>query len=213
MNRKTTMIWDTLTPFKSIIYFTILLFFFHFSWKILIDGDIEDDFILFLGKDITPDWIYSVQVWFTNAAAWFIRLFPNTDNLVVNGNVLSYTDGLIGTRIIWGCTGIKQMTIFVGIMIFYRCFTLEKDRYSIDKYKFKFLPYWNKLWYIPLGCIILTLYNIVRIGSISLLIRYNPDIFDSLHDGVFRIIYYTIIFLLWVIWEEVFVIRKSRKKI
>ncbi|MDL2224184.1 exosortase/archaeosortase family protein, partial [Bacteroidales bacterium OttesenSCG-928-M06] len=173
------------------------------SWKILIGGDIADEYMLFLGQDITPDWFYAVQLWLAKASAWFIHLFPGTEDLVVKNIIIGFP-GHLNVRIVWGCTGIKQMTIFVGIMIFYRCFTLIKQP-GTNKYNFNFLPFWNKLWYIPLGCIILTGYNIIRIGSIAMLVRGNPERFDSLHDGIFRYIYYTIIFLLWVIWEEVYV--------
>jgi exosortase/archaeosortase family protein len=89
------------------------------------------------------------------------------------------------------------MSIFCGIMLFYKCFPFVKYQ-------------WNKLWYIPLGCIILTLYNIVRIGSTVLLTKGHPERFDSLHDGIFRYVYYGIVFALWVIWEERFA-KKNEK--
>ena len=130
-------------------------------------------------------------------------------DLIVNGIRLYYPD-TSGTIIVWGCTGVKQLLIFIGIMAFYRCVTpVNKENNS--GYSFRFLPYWDKLWYIPMGCIILTVYNIIRIGSISMLARLNPDKFDFYHDGIFRYIYYTIIFLLWVVWEEVYVQKRSTK--
>ncbi|MCC8145611.1 MAG: exosortase/archaeosortase family protein [Bacteroidales bacterium] len=208
MNQKLIKLWDELTPYKSIIYFLFLLFFFHFSWKILIGGDIEDDYMLFMGKDITPDWFYTARVWLTQAAAWFVHLFPNTDHLIIEDTYLHFP-GEIRISIVWGCTGLKQLLIFTGIMVFYRCFTLIKKPGS-EKYTFKFLPFWNKLWYIPIGWIILTVYNVMRIGGIVILTNGHHERFESLHDGLFRYIYYTLIFLLWVIWEEVYVKKELK---
>lgn len=205
MNQKLIKSWDELYyPFKSILYFLFLLFFFHFSWKIAIGGDIEDEYIFLFGKDITPDWFYLACIWLTKAAAWFVRLFPGTDDLILQNTLLFFPEGGIRVRIIWGCTGIKQMFIFICIMIFYRCFTLVKKPGN-NSYTFRFLPFWNKLWYIPLGCIILSIYNVIRIGSMVMLTNGHPERFDSLHNGIFRYIYYGIIFFIWIVWEEVYV--------
>ncbi|MDR0427728.1 MAG: exosortase/archaeosortase family protein [Dysgonamonadaceae bacterium] len=207
--KKLLKVWDDLTPFKSIIYFLFLLFFFHFSWKIAIDGDRKGNQIFLFGEEITIEWLqHTFPEWLANSAACFVHLFPGMKDLVVNGIRLVYPENVGTTAIVWGCTGVKQMMIFVGIMVFYKCFALIKNPNG-KGYVFRFLPYWNKLWYIPLGCIILTLYNIIRIGSISMLTRLYPDKFDFFHDGIFRYIYYGIVFILWVVWEEVFVQKKK----
>ncbi len=207
MNEKLNNSWKQLAP-KGVIYFLLLLFFFHFSWKITIDGDMDSEFIYFLDKNVTPEWFHSVCKWIADTAGWFIRLFPESQNLIIKDTTLYFPDGGITISIIWGCTGIKQMFIFAGIMIFYRCISLKKNHSS---YSIQFNPYWNKLWYIPLGCIILTIYNIIRVSSIVMLTNGYPEKFESLHDGIFRYIYYTIIFLLWVIWEEVFVKKENKQ--
>jgi exosortase/archaeosortase family protein len=185
-----------LSPYKSTIYFLALLFFFHFTWKLTIDGDMEGTEMYLLGKDVTPEWFNTACRWLTAASSWFIHLFPDTQNLVTLDTMMYFPNGGNRISIIWGCTGIKQMSIFVGIMIFYRC-------YPFQKYQ------WHKLWYIPMGCILLTIYNVIRCGSIVMLTNGHPEKFESLHDGIFRYIYYTIIFILWVVWEEFFVRRSA----
>jgi exosortase/archaeosortase family protein len=179
--------------YKGILYFLVLLFFFHFSWKIAIDGDMEGDYMYFFGKDITPAWFNTVCQWLTSAIAWFIHLLPGTQDLIRQPTLLYFPDGGIGISIVWGCTGIKQMFIFAGIILFY------------------WGPFLKKLWYILLGCTILTIYNIIRISLITVFTRGYPELFDSLHDGIFRYIYYTIVFLLWVYWEEV-IAKKYRNE-
>jgi exosortase/archaeosortase family protein len=195
-----------LKPYKGILLFVFLLFLFHFSWIIIFDGDggdrseiilnikeslniavegdIHGDRMYFFGKDITPEWFDSVDLWLTSVSAWFIRLIPDYRDVIKNGIYLYFPDGKNAIEIIWGCTGIKQMFIFSMIMLFY------------------WGPFLKKLWYIPSGCFILTIYNVIRISMITILTRYHPEQFESLHNGIFRYIYYIIVFILWVIWAE-----------
>jgi exosortase/archaeosortase family protein len=192
MNKKIKLLPDFLKPYQGVLLFLFLLFLFHFSWKIAIEGDMEGDFIYFFGRDITPDWFHTVCLWLTEATAWFVRLFPNTQDLIVDNTHLYFPNGGIRIVIIWGCTGIKQMFIYTGIMLLYRG------------------PFLKKLWYIPMGWIILSIYNVIRIAITVLLTNGHPEKFDSLHDGILRYIYYGIVFLLWVFWEE-FIFNKNKK--
>ncbi|MDR2057965.1 MAG: exosortase/archaeosortase family protein [Dysgonamonadaceae bacterium] len=205
MNDKFKKIILFLEPYKGPLLFLFLLFLFWGLWKITISGDLFDKnfdyypehpigIMYFWGRDITPEWLYTACRWLTESVSWFIHLFPNTENLVTEDYFL-YFPGETSNFIIWGCTGIKQMTIFSCIMLCYLG------------------PWKKKLWYIPMGCVILTLYNITRIGLIIMLTSGHAneqDRFDSLHDGIFRYIYYTIIFLLWLCWEEL-IAKKHRE--
>jgi exosortase/archaeosortase family protein len=189
---KIKQIIASLKPYRGILYFLFLLFFFHFSWKTAIDGDMGDTRMYLFGKDITPAWFYPACVWLASSAEWFIRLFPNMQDLVREQTLLYFPcDGGIRISIVWGCLGFKQMFIYSCIILFYGG------------------PFLKKLAYIPLSCVILTAYNIIRIGLITIFIRNHPERFDSLHDGIFRYIYYTIVFLLWVYWEERYCNRKG----
>ena len=58
----------------------------------------------------------------------------------------------------------------------------------------------SKLWYIPLGLVIIHAANIVRIMSLLLISDYNPAYLDFNHLYTFTIFVYGIIFLLWVMW-------------
>jgi len=188
MNERLNRVKRLLQPYKGILFFLFLLFFFHFAWKIAIDGDIDSENIYLFGKDITPSWFETSCRGMTQAVAGFIRLFPNTQDLLVEATRLKFpTEGNSWIRIIWGCLGFKQMSIYAGIILFY------------------WGPFLKKLWYIPMGCAILTGYNIIRIATTVWLTNGAPERFDSLHDGILRYIYYTIVFLLWVAWDELIV--------
>jgi len=221
MNIKLNRIIQLLKSSKGILFFVVLLFFFHISWKLTIAGDMtveqernrnhlfgidfsppwfknipEDDCsdkMRFLGKDITPSWFAASTRGMVQIVAWFIHLFPNTQNLSVTDNRLKFdTPGNNWINIVWGCLGFKQMLIYAGIILFY------------------WGPLLKKLWYIPLGCLILTVYNVIRIATTVWLTDGNPDKFESLHNGILRYIYYMILFLLWVVWEE-FIVKKKYK--
>ena len=188
MNEKLKPLLRFLKPF---IGFLFLLFFFHFSWKIAIGGDMDSEYIYLFGEDITPSWFDASCHGLTRIIAWFIHLFPNTQDLLVDGSQLKFdTEDNTWIRIIWGCLGFKQMSIYSGIILFY------------------WGPLLKKLWYIPLGCFILTVYNVIRIAIIVWLTNGNPERFESLHDGILRYIYYFIVFLLWVVWNE-FIVKNN----
>jgi exosortase/archaeosortase family protein len=191
MKEKSAHYIALLKPYKGILLFLFLLFLFHFSWKIAIDGDREGSYMYFFGKDVTPEWFHTTCRWLTAAAAWLIHLFPNTQDLVEEDTMLYFPNGGIRIAIVWGCTGIKQMFIFSGIMLFYRG------------------PFLKKLWYIPMGWVILTIYNVIRIGATVIFTNGHGERFESLHDGILRYIYYTIVFLLWIVWEE-FIVNKNK---
>ncbi|MDR3218631.1 MAG: exosortase/archaeosortase family protein [Dysgonamonadaceae bacterium] len=177
-----------LKPYKGVLLFLFLLFFFHFSWKITIDGDMEGNTMYFLGKDVTPGWFLVVCHWLTVASAWVIHLFPNNGDLVTGINYLLFpVNNGWKINIVWGCIGIKQMSIFAGIILFY------------------WGPFRKKIGYIFTGWTILTIYNIIRIALAVILTKGHAERFDFLHDGILRYIYYGIIFLLWVVWEEIIV--------
>ena len=180
-------------PFKGPLFFMVLLFFFHFLWKIAIDGDMTSDSIFLFGKDITPSWFSTSCRIFTQMIAWFIRLFPNTQDLVVQDIQLKFPmEGNTWIRIVWGCLGFKQMAIYGGVILFY------------------WGPFLKKLWYIPMGWCILTGYNVMRIATIVWLTDGAPERFESLHNGILRYIYYGIVFLLWAVWEE-FIVKNNYK--
>jgi exosortase/archaeosortase family protein len=76
-------------------------------------------------------------------------------------------------------------------------------------------PWKHKLWYIPAGLVIIEWTNVVRICGILLMQIAWPDIhihlfgndintFHLAHDYIFKLFFYLIIFLMWVLWVEKF---------
>lgn len=65
-------------------------------------------------------------------------------------------------------------------------------------------PWKHKAWYIPLGLVIIEFTNVVRIVGICLFLRPYPHDFALAHDGIFKIMFYVVIFLMWAIWNDRF---------
>jgi exosortase/archaeosortase family protein len=109
----------------------------------------------------------------------FLKLlgFPT----ILSGNIIKI-DGTAGVEIIYGCLGIRHLALFAAFIIV---------QYGTAK---------NKLWYIPLGCFILLIANILRISSVAITQYYKPNIIDLVHNqaGVFFI--YLVILALWLTW-------------
>ena len=72
-------------------------------------------------------------------------------------------------------------------------------------------PWKHKAWYIPVGLVIVELTNVVRIVGICLFLRPFPNSFALAHDVIFKIMFYVVIFLMWMIWVEKFLHKKDKR--
>lgn len=71
-------------------------------------------------------------------------------------------------------------------------------------------PWKHKAWYIPLGLVIVEFTNVVRVVGIALFLRTFPHDFALAHDVIFKIMFYVVIFLMWMIWVERFLHKKVK---
>lgn len=83
-----------------------------------------------------------------------------------------------------GCLGRNPQGLFIGFLLAYPG-------------SFK-----NKLWYIPLGLIVITILNIFRIIALFITNDYYPEYLDLNHHYIFKIVVYFFIFLMWLIWIQ-----------
>lgn len=166
---------------RGVIYFAVILLVSHFFWKFSVIGDESDDVVTFFGADLSAifQWksthVAEVTAYMLDVAGYDVTLEP--------GNTIRHDNG-IPVRVVWACSGLKQAYIFFVIIAFYSG------------------PWKQKMWFLPAGLIIVYLFNIFRITFIVAVIRNHPDQFDLLHEHVFKYIYYGVIFLMWVYWEE-----------
>ena len=65
-------------------------------------------------------------------------------------------------------------------------------------------PWKHKLWYIPAGLVIIEWTNVVRICGVLLMQVPFPNSFHIAHDIIFKVFFYLVIFLMWMLWVEKF---------
>ncbi len=77
-------------------------------------------------------------------------------------------------------------------------------------------PWKHKLWFIPLGWILMHLSNLFRIVSLSVITLWKPEYWHFSHDWILRPFFYLVIFAMWVWWVERFrkvnISRKFEKR-
>jgi exosortase/archaeosortase family protein len=172
---------EELNSYRGIINFMIILLITHFAWKFTVIGDESTTEVKFLGIDISaPFNVLTDNIAKTTA----IVLTTIGDEITLSDNhVIRHKNG-VAVHIVWACSGLKQMYIFICIIAFSRG------------------PWKMKLWYIPLGIIVVYLFNIFRISFITSVIQYHPTWFDFLHEHALKYMFYAVIFGMWVYWEE-----------
>ena len=88
---------------------------------------------------------------------------------------------------VWVGTGCNAITLFALFSIFIISFP--------GKIK-------NKLWFIPLGLIVIHLVNVIRVCALAVIAYYNYNLLNFNHTYTFTILVYSIIFVLWVWWVK-----------
>jgi Transmembrane exosortase (Exosortase_EpsH). len=175
---------EKLRPYKGVLLFAVILLISNFFWKYNVLGDevngLDTD-VTFWGFNITPPF-----VWMAKHVAHVTQAILQTLNFKLTldpDNILRHPNGN-AVQVIWACTGLKQAYIFTCIIAF--------NRGAFKK----------KLWFIPLGLVVIYAFNIFRIAFIAACIQNHPNWFEFLHLYLFKYLFYLVIFFMWVLWEE-----------
>ncbi|MGE5424347.1 MAG: archaeosortase/exosortase family protein [Syntrophothermus sp.] len=164
---------------KDIAIFVFLTFVIHYVYRFWM---IQYDFRILGIQVITP----GLEAWFARVVFlmnyWIMNLFSS---FTVQDNVFVFANGY-SLEVTFGCSGIKQILQFVVLMMIFPG------------------PWKHKLWYIPMGAVIVFLVNVLRILLLCVVMNYLPRYFNFTHDYPLRVIFYVVIFILWGIWNEKF---------
>ena len=133
------------------------------------------------------------------------------DNLVISGEriltffgyaITDYSmDGHFRTH--FGVEGTSGVTIGApcdGIVLF-ALFTVFMISYPG--------PIKHKLWYTPVGLLVIHMLNIGRVTGLALIVYYNEGWLAFNHDYTFTIFVYAVVFMLWLVWINRFAQPKS----
>lgn len=96
--------------------------------------------------------------------------------------VLVMAESLVVISVFEGCNGLNVMIVFVAFII-----AFSGRLRSI-------------VWFIPAGLLLIHLVNLVRVGVLYWMARFQPHYFYYFHKYLFTAFLYFIVFLLWWIW-------------
>jgi exosortase/archaeosortase family protein len=174
-------------PYKDIIIFVVTLFVANYFWKFTMVGDEDGEMVTWFGIDVTAPFEYMV-VRVAAAVYWLVDLVRDTAYMI-GDRTIRFESG-VGTIVIWGCSGLKQMFIWTCLIL------------TVPATEPAYKTWLHKLWFIPLGWLCCHGFNILRIALISLFIEFHPDWFQVLHDYIFKYAFYAMLFGLWVLFVE-----------
>ena len=117
-----------------------------------------------------------------------IDFFTKDKSIVFLNNEGTYSSVTVAPE----CTSLKQWMHWIFLMLIFPG------------------PWKHKTWYIPAGLVIIEFTNVVRIVGICLFLRPFPHDFELAHDVIFKIMFYVVIFLMWMIWVEKFLHKKCK---
>lgn len=99
----------------------------------------------------------------------------------VQGKIIRIA-GTGGVLLDKGCLGRNLLLLFAGFLIIYP-------------------GSWQpKVWYIPLGLVLIFILNLIRIGALTLISYTAPQYLDINHDIIFKYSVYVLTFILWMIY-------------
>lgn len=180
-----------LSSVKEVLIFAAITLFIHYTYNLWAHHYYRSTITLF-NLDLPVSEIYAV---FTrnllHVSSWVVEHIPWLKITVVKMTIYISDKGYI--TINEGCSGLKQYIQFALLMMLYPG------------------PWKKKLWFIPMGLIVVYLTNIFRIVGLVIVLSINPGSFHFSHDYIFRPLFYVVIFLMWVYWVEK-IKNKSHKK-
>ena len=164
--------------------FIVLIISFHFlylGWQAL-------------GYWPVGDFVYKLMVWSVDMvfsqSCWVLDHVFRIDITTISSERLIAAENINGgyARVIIApeCASLKQWMHWLFLMILFPG------------------PWKHKLWYIPAGLVVIEWTNVARICGVLMMQIPWPNSFHLAHDYIFKIFFYFVIFLMWMLWVEKF---------
>lgn len=180
MKRIIKLISDILrkNPFvRDVLLFAFLIVGFHLFYRAWANWwhfwPIKD--LIVLVRDWLADQVFVQSTWIDEHVLG-LEILRTERDMIFPGH------GYIGINL--SCSGFKQIMQFIILMLFFPG------------------PRKHKLWFIPLGILVVHLTNLFRIVGLSVVTINWPDYWQFSHDYLFRPFFYVMMFLMWVVWVE-----------
>lgn len=164
-----------LQPIVDVAIFGIITVFFHYIWWHGLKSFLLD-FMAFQNMEA----FLAHQVFLPSA--WIVDNVLRIPVTTANDTLFFENNGYVA--VLGSCSGLKQFYQWSVLMILFPG------------------PWLKKLWYIPMGILIIHIVNIFRIVSLSVIVIYWPEKWDFIHEWILRPFFYVVIFAMWVVWVE-----------
>ena len=169
----------------DVLIFVIIIVFFHKLWW---DWGLKDLLLNYFSFAELEQFM-AHQVFLPSA--WFVEHIIGYDIKTLNNTLYFPNNGYVAVN--GSCSGLKQFYQWIFLMVLFPG------------------PWKQKLWYIPLGLLVIHLTNIFRIIALSVIVMEWPQYWTFSHDWILRPFFYVVIFVMWVIWEEKFRHKKIKQ--
>jgi len=104
--------------------------------------------------------------------------------------IVRMTDSIYpGVRIGNPCNGMSLFGLFAAVIIAFPSKNKKARKFNL-----------KKLWFIPLGILLIHIVNVIRVAILAVIASYNFEWLNFNHDVTFKIVTYAFIFILWYIW-------------
>ena len=190
-SRSLKRLFEALKPYEDVIIFMVTLLVANYFWKFTFVGDEDGEMVTWFGMDVTAPFEF-MACHIAKVVYELVSLFRDTVYMV-GAHTIRFESGY-GSTVVWGCSGLKQMFIWMCLIL-----TVRHTPYTIHHTPKLWL---HKLWFIPVGWLCCYAFNILRIFLITLAMEFHPDWFEVLHDFLFKYAFYAMLFGLWVIFVE-----------
>ncbi len=100
--------------------------------------------------------------------------------------------GIDGSNGVWIGSNCNAITLFSLFSVFIIAYPGKLKR---------------KLWYIPMGIIVIHVLNILRVTALVIIAKFYPQFLNFNHTYTFTFLIYLVIFSLWIIWANKFSIK------
>ncbi len=173
-----------LDSLKDVALFIIITLAIHLVWKLWqtqFNYAPISDFMYGLMGSMARE-VYRESVWMIAGMYDIVKVDETMYIYFQDGDIMYVTRG---------CSGLKQMIQFALLMLLFPG------------------PWKKKLWFIPLGIIVMHLTNLFRMVGLGVIMNNWPEYWHFSHDYIFRPLFYLVIFLLWMWWVEKLGVRRQ----
>ena len=158
---------------RGVFWFIVITLAIHYSYRFwaqdLFYWPIQTSMVTF--QDFMVNLVFDQSIWVDQ----HVLGVP----LTTEGQTMIFSNGE-GIRINSSCSGDKQILQLALLLLIYP-----------GRWKYK-------LWFIPLGMILVHATNILRIVMLSLVAIWKPEWMGNAHDTVLRGMFYVVIFGIWL---------------